>query len=179
MTKATKVFLDLEDTIINSWDDPTLINVDSIREWLGGREWVGGHFDRPRTTSVSIFSFAIWDEKDKQDFVRSGLKLAIERALLIEEIVEWLSIEEMQRIVEEWSGFRFESRIDFMQLHGKHWAFTKVCLAREQNTTCILLDDAVPHRTTFDHERQLTIELMPVQLLTHKSVGNELGVQRS
>jgi hypothetical protein len=151
-----KVFLDLEDTIITSWEDKVLINVDAIHAWLDSR------LDDHRT--IQIFSFAIWDDKDKKHFVDSGMKTMIEKALNVE-VTEWLSIEEMQQIVEEWSGIRFLDRLDFMQLHGKHWSFIKVCLAREQNHRCILVDDAVPHRTTFDHTRQLTIELLPVQTI--------------
>lgn len=171
MKQNIKVFLDLEDTIINSWLNPTLINVGVIRTWIDSMV-------ETDDVEISIFSFAIWDDKDKVDFVGTGVKASIEKALNVK-VVEWLSVAEMQQIIETWSGFRYTDRTDFMQLHGKHDAFIKVCLARDEKNTCVLIDDAVPHRTTFDHERQLTIELMPVQLLTHKSVGNELGVQRS
>jgi len=52
-----------------------------------------------------------------------------------------------------------------MQLHGKHDAFIKVCLARDEKNTCVLIDDAVPHRTVIDHARDLTIDLLPLQVL--------------
>jgi hypothetical protein len=158
MSTSPKLFLDLEDTIIKSWDNPTLINVDAIREWIDQS------FETDDVT-ISIFSFAIWNEKDKADFVSRGTRAAIEKALNVE-VTEWLSVEEMQQIIEEWSGFRYVDRTDFMQLHGKHDAFIKVCLAREEKTTCVLIDDAVPHRTVIDHARELTIDLLPVQMLT-------------
>jgi hypothetical protein len=156
MSTPTKVFLDLEDTIITNWDEALLTNVNVITRWLESL------LDSRRT--IQIHSFAIWDEKDKVHFVESGMKAMIEKALDVE-IIEWLSIEEMQQIVEEWSGFRFSDRIDFMQLHGKHRSFEKICLARERDCRCILLDDAIPHRTIVDHERNLTIGLVPLHLI--------------
>jgi len=157
MKQNIKVFLDLEDTIINSWLNPTLINVGVIRAWIDSMV-------ETDDAEISIFSFAIWDDKDKADFVGTGVKASIEKALNVK-VVEWLSVEDMQRIIETWSGFRYVDRTDFMQLHGKHDAFIKVCLARDEKNTCVLIDDAVPHRTVIDHARDLTIDLLPLQVL--------------
>jgi hypothetical protein len=159
MSTPIKVFLDLEETIITNWNEALLINVGAIKDWLDSQP------ERPKT--IQIHSFAIWDVKDKVHFVNSGMKSMIEKALDVE-VMEWLSVEDMQRIVEGWSGFRFESRTDFMQLHGKHDSFIKVCLAREELCRCILIDDSVPNRTVTDHTRGLVIDLMPLTLLTDK-----------
>lgn len=159
--KPLKIFLDLEDTIIKLWDDPQLVNVQAINSFLT----MLAH-DRPRVETISIFSFAIWDDKDRAAFVDRHIKSTVEQALNVT-VDEWPSVEQMQQIIEKWSGFKFFDRMDFMQLHGKHDAFIKMCIAREQNVHCILIDDAVPHRTVVDHDRQLDIELMPV----HKLIG--------
>jgi hypothetical protein len=155
---TTKVFLDLEDTVISSWDFPVPINIQPIRDWLDS---IG------KTPQVHIFSFAIWDASDKAKFLHDGMKKMLEQELNAE-IVEWLSVTEMHDIVEEWSGFKFESRMEFMQFLGKHDAFIKLCLAREQRSRCVLIDDAIPNRTVCDHDRGLTIDLLPVHILTRQ-----------
>lgn len=165
MFRPNKVFLDLEDTIITTWHEGLLINASSIREFLEKDEFILNTSVTPVIEEVRIFSFAIWDNKDKEDFVTRHFKDMIERVLGVK-VVEWLSVEDMQKIVEDWSGFKFYDRTDFMQLHGKHDAFIKVCLAREVNFNCVLIDDAVPSRTVIDHERNLEINLVPVQRLT-------------
>lgn len=142
-----------------------LINVSAIREFLNRDEFILNTSVTPVIEEVRIFSFAIWDNKDKEDFVTRHFKDMLERALGVK-VVEWLSVEDMQKIIENWSGFKFLDRTDFMQLHGKHDAFIKVCLAREVGVNCVLLDDAVPSRTVIDHERNLEINLVPIQRLT-------------
>lgn len=150
-----KVFLDLEDTVIDTWGSNHLVNRAVVTDWL----------KELNVTEVRIFSFAIWDEKDKETFVTSGLKEMLEQAHGVT-IVEWLSVDEMVKLSKEFSGVQWEDRLDFMQLRGKHGAFFDVCKVREQGCTCILLDDAIPHETLLVHHRDLTINLHPVQLLT-------------
>lgn len=159
--KQLKLFLDLEDTIITNWQEGTLINMAAIREWIGKM------FETDEV-EVRIFSFAIWSDEDKARF-ENEMKEPIERALNVE-IKEWLSILEMQAIVQEWLGLRYLDKVDFMSLNGKHGAFEKVCLARERNCECVLIDDAVPHRTIHDHTRNLTIELLPIQIVTDREL---------
>lgn len=160
-----KIFLDLEDTIITNWDEGTLINVAALRD----------HWSQmvvfPQT--VSIFSFAIWSPGDKDHFEQQ-LKGPIERALGVT-IDEWMSVQEMQKIVEEWQGMQYTDVADFLQMNGKHGAFEKVCLARESNCTCTLFDDAVPHRSILDVSRDLVINLWPIQIVTGQPL---LPVQR-
>ena len=48
------LFLDLEDTIIESWNDPFLINVEKIKEWLKCHSF----------KEIRLFSFAVHDNRD-------------------------------------------------------------------------------------------------------------------
>ena len=153
MDKAPKVFLDLEETIITNWDEGLLINTQVVNQWLKD---VG-------VTDVRIFSFAIWDEKDKFHF-EGVMRPTLERALEVN-IVEWLSVQEMMQLSKQFSGLQWLDVTDFVQLRGKHGAFFDVCKVRENNCTCILLDDAIPHETLLVHHRNLTLELKPVQQL--------------
>lgn len=154
--KQHKLFLDLEDTIITNWSEALLINATSIKEWIDRM------FETDRV-EVRMFSFAIWSDLDKLHF-EWNIKPMIERALDVV-IVEWLSVDEMREIVEEWSGIRFIDTTDFVSLNGKHGCFEKVCLARETNAECTLIDDVVPDRSIIDRTRNLEIHLLPVQHL--------------
>lgn len=68
------LFLDLEDTIIepvkDDWANTCLINVSKIKEFM----------EKNIISDLRIFSFAIWDEKQKKQF-EFWVKPAIERVL--------------------------------------------------------------------------------------------------
>lgn len=66
-----EIWLDLEQTIISSWDDPILCNVEKIRNFL------------INTKSVNIFSFAVWNEKDRKHF-RNNLAPWLSRELNVQ-----------------------------------------------------------------------------------------------
>jgi hypothetical protein len=147
-----KVFLDLEETIINSWNDKLFLHhVDKIRKWL----------DKNEIKEIHIWSFAIWDESDKQHFVTSRLMEDIETALG-RPIISYYSVEEMQTKVEYYEGMIYDCRTEFMQINGKRWSFIKYCLGSHKDCECILIDDAVPNQTLIDHDKNLTIQLINV-----------------
>ena len=162
-----KLFLDLEETIITNWSESVLVNAGAIKEWIDQM------FETDRV-EVRMFSFAIWNDLDKLHFEMSGMKAMIERALDVV-IVEWLSVDEMRKIVEEWSGIQYFDTTDFVSMNGKHGCFEKVCLARETNAECTLIDDVVPDRSIIDRTRNLEIHFVPVQHLTNQEL---LPVQR-
>lgn len=66
------VFLDLEKTLIYSWDDPVIINESIIKKTL----------DAIRPDSIGIYSFAIYDNVDRLHFIES-LKQEIESSFQI------------------------------------------------------------------------------------------------
>lgn len=149
-----EVWLDLEDTIITGWKEGLLLNPGKIKKWLDDRD----------VKEIRIWSFAIWNEADKKRFVGSGMKQMIETALE-RPILEWPSMAEMQVAVQHYEGIIYDSRTEFMQLNSKKWSFIKYCLGHKKNTTCVLIDDAVPNMTIKELDLLLTIELIKVQTL--------------
>ena len=152
VSSGLKIWLDLEETIINNWYDGLLIRPGKIKHWLKSTYNVD---------EINIWSFAIWDENDKKEFVSSGMKEAIEKALECR-IIDFPSVEEMQYKIEEYEGIKYDSRGEFMQLNQKRWSFMKYCLGYEPNTRCVLLDDAVPSWELIDWKTKTVVHLINV-----------------
>ena len=133
--KSNLFFLDLEQTIIASWDAPDLINVQRIRQFLL----------RNRADEVRIFSFAIWDENDKRKF-DNEIKPVIQRALDLP-IVSWPSVQDMMRADFNHTGVRFEEGhevSEFIQLRGKEQGFFNYVCNQYEFDRAVLIDDVVP-----------------------------------
>lgn len=61
--RCTKLYLDLEETVITNWNDALLMNVSRVRDFLDDNPDI----DRD---DVRVFSFAIYDGRDIQlDFL--------------------------------------------------------------------------------------------------------------
>ena len=131
---ATKfdVFLDLEQTVLNNWDEGLLINATRVREFLAAQG----------ATQFTVFSFAVWNEKDQQDFERlhrSGLERALDCT-----VDACPSVEDFMAADTQLTGLHFDSLTDFISIRGKVGAFTNwvrfqgICHA-------VLLDDVVPN----------------------------------
>ena len=108
MNKA--VFLDLEETIIESWHDPLLCNVDKIREILRNEE----------TEDIHIFSFVISGNRDKEIF-KERLKPFIEEVLGVR-ILTWPSVEEIRQEVLSFNNVVFDP-LELITVWGKLRAF--------------------------------------------------------
>ena len=147
-----EVWLDLEDTIITNWNEALLTNNGKIKKWLDERD----------VKELRIWSFAIQNNNDKERFVRSGIKRMIETALE-RPILEWLSVEEMQTLVQYYDGIIYESQTEFRQIHSKQWSFIKFCLGSKKNMTCVLIDDAVANLKITEYDRLLDIHLVRIQ----------------
>lgn len=65
-------YFDLEETVIESWTDPILVNKATIERFI----------EENGIKDVHIFSAAIWNDRDKQIFERD-LKSWIERVFSI------------------------------------------------------------------------------------------------
>lgn len=146
-----KVWLDLEETIIDSWSSGLLVNTSKVRKWISDQA----------VTNVSIWSFAIWDEKDWNEFSSSGIKNTLERALNVE-IYEYLCVDDVQKKVFEYENVHYESRSDFMSLNGKHWSFIKYCMHHQQGHECILLDDVVPSWVLLEPKTNTIVRLVNI-----------------
>lgn len=148
-----EVWLDLEDTIINSWSDGLLINYEKIKTWL----------DTNNIGNINIWSFAIWDDTDIEYFETSGMKACIER-VLDRKILAYPSVEMMQKFVFTYESIHYSSREEFMQLNSKKWSFIKTILGRYNNGPqhVVLIDDAVPTMDIIDHNNDVKIQLINI-----------------
>ena len=151
-TDKFTVFLDLEETVINNWSDGLLINATRVREFLATQG----------ATQFTVFSFAVWDEKDQQDFDRWHRR-ALERALDCR-VAACPSVADFQRVDTELTGVRFDSVTDYISIRGKVGAFTN--WARFHGLAhALLVDDVVPNVDILDRDTGHVIRFVNVTSL--------------
>lgn len=137
-----KVFLDLEETIIESWDNPIIMNHKKISKFLRNLD----------ITHVGIFSFAIWNDEDKVNFERFEIKQMIEQSLQVF-VGKVLTVPEMADEV-FWKQGTVIEPMEFIQLWGKQRAFLDWAMMQprfdEGEQEFILIDDVVSNVTLID-----------------------------
>ena len=154
--KSNLFFIDLEQTIIESWDNPNLINVQRISTWL----------KQERADELRIFSFAIWDDKDKRKF-DNDIKPAIQLALDLP-VVSWPSVQDMMRADFNHTGIRFEEGhavSEFIQLRGKEQGFFNYVCNQYDFDRAVLIDDVVPDLTRAHRIKGWSVEFWNVDSL--------------
>lgn len=153
-TKSELFFLDLEETIIHSFSDPVLCNVQKIKSFLRMAE----------ATEVHIFSYAIYNDADRELFDRE-IKPNIERALDIK-VASCITVPEMVKADSDLTGLRFEKGhevSEFIQLRGKKDGFINYVLSRGGDfKRAVLIDDIVPDITVTHRIKGWSIELWNV-----------------
>lgn len=151
MTTRKFLFLDLEDTIITpvleGWWNTELMNVETIKNVIA----------EFKPDVVNIFSFALHTDLERNNFIASGCKGMIEKALGV--AISFVPIVENEIIEmccsEKWIS---ADKVDFMDIRdfwGKHDAFRLTCrhLFKKswdnwrQETEVMLLDDDVFNET--------------------------------
>lgn len=125
-----KVYLDLEGTVLTNFDDPVLMNVQRVKDFL----------DSLNVKVVSVFSFAVYDERDKETFARE-MQPMLERALGVT-VMECPSVDDMMAEVFHQTGCQF-GRQEFLTAYGKENAFRAFVKATQDSGTFLLLDDVV------------------------------------
>ena len=154
--KPNLFFIDLEQTIIESWQAPDLINVQRIRSWL----------EVEKADEIRIFSFAIWNEIDKQRF-NDEIKTRIEDALGLP-VMSWPSVQDMMKADFRHTGIRFETGhevSEFIQLRGKKDAFMHFVFDQYDFHRAVLIDDVVPDLTVAHRKKGWSVELWNVDSL--------------
>jgi hypothetical protein len=158
--KYDRIFLDLEETIINSWQDQLLVNTQKVKDWL--RE-IGA-------TEVDIFSFAIYNERDQEIFVRQ-MKPFLERVLEVK-INTWPSVIEMAVADTKETGIYWlrdsESLgiVEYINLRGKMYGFINYVRHMYPGlANVVLLDDVVPNTTMSFNDDNQSIHLVNVKKL--------------
>ena len=130
------VWLDLEGTIITSWEDFLLnplcvINIKKVTNWL---KFNG-------ITEINIFSAAIYDAKDKSTF-ETEMKDILERLLNVK-IIKYPSIEELMILTRSFDQYRYDSVHEFIYHNGKFISFLKLCVENYNTQYHVLIDDCV------------------------------------
>lgn len=121
-------FLDVENTIIESWDQPYLIKIWKLKEIL----------EYHNIKNVVIFSYAINNSYDAEYF-NINMKEMIETALNIK-ILDVLTVEEI--ILNCFGNFNDISMYQFKNGFGKFHGLLKY-LENDKNMDIILIDDLV------------------------------------
>ena len=145
--------IDLEETIIRSWDDPILINVQRIKEFLQKRS----------ISEINIFSYAIYDDKDKHVFA-NDVKPCIERALGVS-VLSWPSVQDIIREEKKFNNVIFDPHYEvseYIQLRGKKDGFINYVQSKYDFDLAILIDDVIPDITVTHRTNGWSIELWNV-----------------
>jgi hypothetical protein len=147
-----KVFIGLEETVIDNWHNGMLVNASRVREFLAQQD----------STYFTIFSFAIWKEEDKLDFEkrhRQWLEKALDGIVL-----NVLSVQEMAEADENVTGMSWKQLSDFVSIRGKMGAFINWVNYHEMDD-CLLIDDLVPNISIIDHDKKRTTRFVKVKAL--------------
>lgn len=145
------VWLDLEGTVIATWDDPELGNIQKVRQWLKNEG----------AKAVGIFSFAIDDDKDKTYFKNSFTLKALEQALGVM-ITRIVTVEEVRHAIMLKNKVKLEGLWEVKQLWSKERGFIDFCFQHFKDCECVLLDDLVNDMTMTFERKNLTIRTVNV-----------------
>lgn len=148
--KQKLVLLDLEETLIDSWDSFVPVNVERVRAWLKQEQANG-------PVVFGLFSFAVWNQRDlnkfsndHQEFLEELFNFQFDDSLL------W-TLEDVKSMVEDTRRFKFKDDMDFFDFHGNKTT-TLVGLVTNhpffKDTDVVLLDDTVSHGATFNDPKQ-------------------------
>lgn len=134
------LFLDLENTVIDTWYDQNIVS-DKVKI----KEWIERHF----FDEVVVFSFAIWNDDDKIEF-KIHIKNRLESVFEIKFNEEVFSIEDIQRFTQNQMKCLVDR--DDIFAFGKHQGFINTVMQRFKGNICVLLDDMVSNTrfTDFD-----------------------------
>lgn len=146
------MFLDLEETIIRSWQNPTLCNIDYMRYLLANE----------KVEEVHIFSFAIWNQADK-DVFSQRLKPHLEEALGVR-IRSWVSVPEVNKVLKQFTGIVMEDW-EMINVWGKMRAFQDYCRSEYKDMECVLVDDVVPNTAFMVTDDRLMIRTIKAPAL--------------
>lgn len=145
------VFLDLEETVLNNWEDGLLVNIDKVSAWL----------DKLNVTKVHLFSFAVWNDKDKDRF-NQEFKLPLEKALGVT-FVDSPSVEDFMDADRQVTGVRLDHLWEYCQVRGKVDGFRSWCKLNFDGQHNVLLDDVVPNATWHNADSGLELQYVNVK----------------
>lgn len=145
------VFLDLEGTIIDTWDNHEMGNIQKVRQWLKNEN----------VKAAGIFSFAVDNEKDKADFKNAFVFKALEEALGVM-FTRIVTVEEVRHAIMMKNRVKLEDLWEVKQLWGKERGFIDFCFQHFNDCECVLLDDLVNDMTVTFTRKNLTVRTVNV-----------------
>ena len=145
------VFVDLEETVIDSWNSGMLLNSAQVREWLHARG----------CRQVHIFSFAVWHAADRVHFDRNFRRM-LTRALDVG-IVSCPTVEDFMAADRAVTRTHWGTDLgEFVGMRGKVGAFTSWCELHHAGQHNVLLDDVVPNAVWTNTDTGTTLEFVNV-----------------
>lgn len=153
--QPTELYLDLEETIIRSFSNGTLVNVEKIKRYI----------DFWQIKKVSIFSFAIHNQWEVQQFWDRHAQ-NIENALGVK-IRDVIPIPLMMKADSTYTGMHFESEFhpdvtEWINSRGKTDAFRWWILDQGIPGVFTLIDDVVPQLDMHYHTERIQIQFINV-----------------
>lgn len=158
-------YLDLEGTLIDSFFEKQLINVDVVR-WF-----INFH----RIKEVNVFSAAIWDDIDLLEF-NVKIKDFIESEFGVT-VVSCPTMEEVCKITPNLQSICFDYVSEVISLLGKKRMFEDWCFRKkEPNTHHVLIDDSFGNTTLIDYDLNIIVETIDVlKIWKTKWASGEIG----
>jgi len=148
------VYLDLEQTVVDSWDSGLLVNSTTVKDWL----------ERLAVKEVSVFSFAVWNEQDQQEFWRR-LHDPLTRALGVT-VKQCPSFKDFMKADTEVTGVRWDDDLtEFIAIRGKVDSFRSWCRLHHNGEHCVLVDDVVPNGFWQDVDSGFKVDYVNVTTL--------------
>jgi hypothetical protein len=140
------LFLDLEETIINDFNEMRVVNGSVVKEFVAKEK-----FDE-----IHIFSFAIWDDNDV-DKTASVIIPFLNKLLGSNIETKVMKVSDMQAIVQKNFRIFFDFDWEFSTTFNKDGVFQKVAPVLFPGCEIVLLDDTVENSSTelFDTKTKL------------------------
>lgn len=148
----THIFLDLEQTVIDTWESQRLINIEQVTNKLR---------DQPHDAVMHIFSFALWDEKDERNF-RSDLEIRLMQALGVHTRFIVHTVDQIGEALLRSTKVLWDRR-DLITCLGKQDAFMQFCRSKfDKDVFCVLIDDMVINSVTVDTDFRRVIQTVRI-----------------
>ena len=134
-----KIFVGLESTVLRDWDSGMLVNASLVRDFL----------IQQKTHSISVFSFAVIDDSDRQYF-DAHHRTILSRALDVV-IKQVITVNEMMVADQELTQVGFNSPGEFVVMRSKVCAFASWTRLHEAGN-CMLIDASVINADILDRD---------------------------
>lgn len=153
MTATNKVFyFDLEETLITSFNKPTLVNENTIEDYILLNN----------IKEIGIFSAAINDTRDKGHFI-DNIKAGIEKRYNVTIVEERILM--LQQLADMFMDtFNISMSVsEMLSLYGKDGIFKRYCkVTYKTNKRCYLIDDSYENELNVYSNRNLFIEIINI-----------------